>query len=118
MTPALVNTQWVADNLKNPAIRLVEVSVDTSLYDTEHLPGAVNFSWTSQLQDQLRRDIITKEDFEALLSKSGISADTHVVLYGDNNNRFSAYGLMLFKYYGHDNASLMDEAEVEAGRAS
>jgi thiosulfate/3-mercaptopyruvate sulfurtransferase len=97
MTAALVSTQWVTDNLKNPAVRLVEVSVETSLYATEHLAGAVNFSWTTQLQDQVRRDIISQADFEALLSRSGISPTTHVVLYGDNNNWFAAYGFWIFK---------------------
>jgi thiosulfate/3-mercaptopyruvate sulfurtransferase len=108
MTQALVTTQWVADHLHDPSIRVVEVSVETSLYDTEHLPGAVNFSWTSQLQDQVQRDIISREAFEALLSRSGIDTDTHVILYGDNNNWFAAYGFWIFQYYGHDNVSLMD----------
>lgn len=105
---ALVTTQFVAENLDNPAIRIAEVSVETSLYDTEHIPGAVNFSWTTQLQDAVRRDIICQENFENLLSRSGISPDTHVILYGDNNNWFAAYGFWIFKYYGHENVSLMD----------
>jgi thiosulfate/3-mercaptopyruvate sulfurtransferase len=108
MTQALVTTQWVADNLNNPAVRIVEISVETSLYATEHLPGAVNFSWTSQLQDPVRRDIITRDNFEALLSAAGIRLDTHVILYGDNNNWFAAYGFWIFQYYGHENVSLMD----------
>jgi thiosulfate/3-mercaptopyruvate sulfurtransferase len=108
MTKALVTTQWVADNLNNPVVRIVEVSVETSLYDTEHVPGAVNFSWTSQLQDQVQRDIFGKADFEALLSRAGITPETHVVLYGDNNNWFAAYGFWIFQYYGHQNVSLMD----------
>jgi len=108
MTIPLVTTQWVFENLHSPAIRLVEVSVETSLYGTEHLPGAVNFSWTSQLQDQVQRDIISKEDFETLLGSAGITPDTYVVLYGDNNNWFAAYGFWIFKYYGHENVSLMD----------
>jgi thiosulfate/3-mercaptopyruvate sulfurtransferase len=90
MTQALVTTQWVADHLIDPAVRIAEVSVDTSLYETEHLPGAVNFSWTSQLQDQIQRDIISQENFEALLSQAGIAPETHVVLYGDNNNWWKA----------------------------
>jgi thiosulfate/3-mercaptopyruvate sulfurtransferase len=108
MTQALVTTQWVANNQNNPEVRIVEVSVETSLYDSAHLPGAVNFSWTSQLQDQVRRDIIAKEDFEALLSHAGITPETRVVLYGDNNNWFAAYGFWIFQYYGHENVSLMD----------
>ncbi len=108
MTKALVTTQWVADHLNDPNIRIVEVSVETSLYDTEHVPGAVNFSWTSQLQDQVQRDIISKDNFEALLSSAGVTPETHVILYGDNNNWFAAYGFWIFQYYGHLNVSLMD----------
>ncbi len=107
-TPALVTTQWVQDNLNKPGFRLVEVSVETSLYDTEHLPGAVNFSWTVQLQDPVLRDIISQENFEKLLSQSGIAPNTHVILYGDSNNWFAAYGFWIFKYYGHEPVSLMD----------
>ncbi len=108
MTEALVNTQWVADHLNHPGVRIAEISVDTSLYATEHLPCAVDFNWTTQLQDQIRRDIISKGDFENLLSRAGITPETHVILYGDNNNWFAAYGFWIFKYYGHENVSLMD----------
>jgi len=108
MTDALVSTQWVADNLDGGNFRLVEVDVDTSQYETGHVPGAVAFNWQTQLQDQINRDIISKEEFEGLLSKAGVGADTHVVLYGDHNNWFAAYALWLFKYYGHENVSLMN----------
>jgi thiosulfate/3-mercaptopyruvate sulfurtransferase len=106
MAQSLVNTQWVADNTGN--IRLVEVDVDTTQYDTGHIAGAVAFNWQTQLQDQTNRDIISQEEFEKLLSSLGISPSTHVVLYGDNNNWFAAYAFWLFKYYGHENISLMD----------
>jgi thiosulfate/3-mercaptopyruvate sulfurtransferase len=108
VTEALVTTQWVAENLKNPSIRIVEVSVETGLYAGEHLPGAVNFSWKNQLQDSIRRDIITPDDFEHLLGYSGITPHTHVILYGDHSNWFAAYGFWIFKYYGHEPVSLMD----------
>lgn len=106
MVDALVSTQWVADNLNR--IRLVEVDVDTTQYEGGHIAGAVGFNWQSQLQDQVQRDIISKEDFAALLGQAGIGPDTHVVLYGDNNNWFAAYAFWLFKYYGHENVSLMN----------
>jgi thiosulfate/3-mercaptopyruvate sulfurtransferase len=106
MTEPLVSTQWVADNPDK--IRLVEVDVDTTQYAAGHISGAIAFNWQSQLQDGIARDIISKENFEKLLSESGISPDTHVVLYGDNNNWFAAYALWLFKYYGHENVSLID----------
>ena len=106
MVDALVTTQWVADNKDN--IRLVEVDVDTTQYESGHIPDAVGFNWQSQLQDSVQRDIISKEDFSALLGQAVIDNDTHVVLYGDNNNWFAAYAFWLFKYYNHQKVSLMD----------
>ena len=106
MVDALVSTQWVADN--KDSVRLVEVDVDTAQYETGHVPGAVGFNWQTQLQDQIARDIISKEELEKLLSSAGVTPDTHLVLYGDNNNWFAAYALWVLKYYGHENVSLMD----------
>jgi thiosulfate/3-mercaptopyruvate sulfurtransferase len=104
----LVTTQWVADNLDNPKVKLIEVDVDTTAYDEGHAPGAVGFNWTSQLQDQVRRDIISKEGLERLLSEAGVSNDDTVVLYGDNNNWFAAYAFWLLEMYGHKDIKLMD----------
>ncbi len=104
----LVTTQWVADHLADPTVRLVEVDVDTTAYDEGHIPGAVAFNWTSQLQDQVRRDIISKADLEKLLSNAGISNDDTIVLYGDNNNWFAAYAFWLLEMYGHEKLKLMD----------
>jgi thiosulfate/3-mercaptopyruvate sulfurtransferase len=104
----LVTTQWAADHLNDPNIRFVEVDVDTTQYATGHIPGAVAFNWQTQLQDQVARDIISQGDLEKLLSENGISNDTQIVLYGDNNNWFAAYALWLLQYYGHDNVSLID----------
>ena len=106
MTEALVSTQWVADNAAN--VRLVEVDVDTTQYESCHIPCAVSFNWQTQLQDQTNRDIISKESLETLLSEAGITPDTHIVLYGDNNNWFAAYALWVLKYYGHENVSLLN----------
>ena len=106
MTEALVSTQWVADN--KDKIRLIEVDVDTTQYESGHIPGAVAFNWQTQLQNQTLRDIATKEEFEALLSDAGVSPSAHVVLYGDNNNWFAAYAFWLFQLYGHENVSLLD----------
>jgi thiosulfate/3-mercaptopyruvate sulfurtransferase len=108
-TQPLVSTDWVAENLDTPGVRLVEIDVDTSTYAEQgHLPNAIPFNWTSQLQDQVARDIISKENFEALLSSVGITGDDHVVIYGDQNNWFAAYAFWLFKVYGHENVSLMN----------
>lgn len=105
----LVSTEWVAEHLNVAGVRLVEIDVETSTYaEKGHLPGAVAFNWTSQLQDQELRDIITKENFEKLLSENGITKADHVVIYGDNNNWFAAYAFWLFKYYNHENVSLMN----------
>ncbi|MBZ0277741.1 MAG: sulfurtransferase [Anaerolineae bacterium] len=108
MTNALVSTQWAADHQNDSGVRIVEVDVDTAQYETGHIPGAVAFNWQTQLQDQIARDIISRDDLEALLSQAGISRDTHIVLYGDHNNWFAAYALWLLKYYGHERVSLID----------
>jgi thiosulfate/3-mercaptopyruvate sulfurtransferase len=105
---ALVSTQWVSERTDDPKVRLVEVDVDTSAYDKGHIKNAVGWNWQSQLQDNIRRDILNKAQFEELLGKSGIGKDTTVVLYGDNNNWFAAYALWQLKYYGHKDARLMN----------
>jgi thiosulfate/3-mercaptopyruvate sulfurtransferase len=104
----LVSTDWVAQHGSDPGVKLVEVDVDTNAYDEGHIAGAVGFNWTSQLQDQVRRDIISREDLETLLSEAGISSDDTIVLYGDNNNWFAAYAYWVLEMYGHRNLKLMD----------
>jgi thiosulfate/3-mercaptopyruvate sulfurtransferase len=104
----LVTTQWVADHVNDPKIRLVEVDVDTSAYDQGHVAGAVGWNWQSQLQDNIRRDLIDKATLEKLLGQSGISNDTTIILYGDNNNWFAAYAFWQLKYYGHRDVRLMN----------
>jgi thiosulfate/3-mercaptopyruvate sulfurtransferase len=104
----LVSTEWVASHGNDPKIRLVEVDVDTSAYDQGHIAGAVGWNWQTQLQDGVRRDLITKEALEDLLSRSGVSNDTTVILYGDNNNWFAAYAFWQLKYYGHTDVRLMN----------
>lgn len=105
---SLVSTDWVLENLSNPKVVFVEVDEDTTLYDKNHIPGAIRFHWREDLQDGLIRDLVSKEKFEALLSKSGISNDTTVVLYGGNNNWFAAYAFWYFKIYGHADVRLID----------
>jgi thiosulfate/3-mercaptopyruvate sulfurtransferase len=104
----LVSTEWAAQHLNDPNVRLVEVDVDTTAYDQGHIPGAVGWNWQTQLQDNVRRDLITKQALEQLLSRSGISNDTTVLLYGDNNNWFAAYALWQLKYYGHRDVRLIN----------
>ena len=105
---SLVTADWVAENLKNPHVAIIEVDEDTTLYGQGHIENSITFNWREDLQDGLRRDIISKEGFEALLSKSGIANDTTVILYGGNNNWFAAYAYWYFKLYGHQDVRLLD----------
>ena len=105
---SLVSIDWVQENLNNPHVVFVEVDEDTTLYDKGHIQGAITFHWRDDLQDGLIRDLISKEKFEALLSKSGIANDSTVVLYGGNNNWFATYAFWYFKIYGHQDVRLID----------
>jgi thiosulfate/3-mercaptopyruvate sulfurtransferase len=104
----LVSTDWVQAHLDDPAVKIVEVDVDTQAYATGHIPGAVGWNWQTQLQDPLRRDILSRESCERLLGESGIGERDTVVLYGDNSNWFAAYAFWLLKIYGHADVRLMD----------
>ena len=105
---ALVGTDWVAEHKDDANVRLVEVDVDTAAYDLGHVTGAVGWHWQNDLQQRPMRDIPTKAEWEALLSRSGIGNGTTVVLYGDNHNWFAAFAYWLFKLYGHDDVRLMN----------
>ena len=109
----LVETDWVRDHVNDPDIKIVEIDVDTRAYDSGHIPGAIGFNWRSQLQDQVRRDIVSTQKFADLLGGAGISPSDTVILYGDNNNWFAAYGFWLFKLYGHDDVRLMNGGRVK-----
>jgi thiosulfate/3-mercaptopyruvate sulfurtransferase len=104
----LVSTEWVAAHASDPKVRIVEVDVDTKAYDEGHVPGAIAWAWNTQLSDTVRRDILSREQFEALMASSGISNDTTVVIYGDNNNWFAAWAFWQMKIYGHRDARLMN----------
>lgn len=104
----LVDTAWLEQNLKNPDVRIVEVSVNPGLYERGHIQGAVNFSWHTDLVDTVQRDIVSQENFQKLLRDAGVNENTTVVLYGDNNNWFAAWGAWVFDIYGVDNVKLLD----------
>ncbi len=104
----LVSTDWVEQHRKDPKVRLVEVDVDAAAYKEGHIPGAIAWAWNTQLADQVRRDILSKEEFEKLFSDSGISKDTTVVLYGDNNNWFAAWAFWQAKIYGHRDVRILN----------
>ena len=105
---SLVTTDWVAEHGSDANVRLVEVDVDTSSYEKGHIAGAVGWNWQSQLQQTVRRDLVSKEDLESLLGSAGIDNNTTVILYGDNNNWFAAWAFWQLKYYGHDAVKLMN----------
>jgi thiosulfate/3-mercaptopyruvate sulfurtransferase len=110
---ALVDAEWVQAHLTDPTVRLIEVDVDTTAYEQGHIPGAVGFNWQKELQDQVVRAPVSKERLEELLSRAGVTPDTTIVLYGDNNNWFAAWALWILKYYGHRDVRLMNGGRVK-----
>jgi thiosulfate/3-mercaptopyruvate sulfurtransferase len=104
----LVTADWAEKNNGADGLVFVEVDEDTTAYDGGHIPGAVKIDWKLELQDPVRRDFVNKEQFDALMSRKGISNDDTVILYGGNNNWFAAYAYWYFKLYGHRNVKLLD----------
>jgi thiosulfate/3-mercaptopyruvate sulfurtransferase len=104
----LVTTDWLAEHLDDPAVVVAEVDEDPDLYEDGHIPGAVKLHWKDDLQHALVRDVVTREQFERLMTERGISNDTTVVLYGDKNNWFAAYAYWYLKVYGHRDVRLLD----------
>jgi thiosulfate/3-mercaptopyruvate sulfurtransferase len=109
----LVSTDWVAQHLKDPNVRIVESNEDQLLYPSGHIPGAVQVDWAADLNDQLRRDYLDKAGFEKLASKIGITKDTTVVFYGDKNNWWATYAFWVFQLFGHKNARVMDGGRLK-----
>lgn len=105
---ALVDTQWVAEHLDDPTVRIVESNEDILLYDTGHIPGAVHIDWRSDLNDDLERDYIQSPAFGALCARHGISPETTVVFYGDKSNWWACYALWVFRLFGHERVVVMD----------
>jgi thiosulfate/3-mercaptopyruvate sulfurtransferase len=104
----LVSTDWVAEHLTDPKVRLVESNEDLLLYETGHIPGAVKVDWVHDLNDQTVRDYLSPEALEKLLRGHGISEDTTVVFYGDKNNWWATYALWVFRLFGLENLRIMD----------
>jgi thiosulfate/3-mercaptopyruvate sulfurtransferase len=105
---ALISPEWAQQHLDDPKVRFIEVDVDTAAYEQSHLPGAVGWSWTSQLADGIRRDIASREDLQGLLRAAGVEPDTHLVIYGDNNNWFAAWAYWQLKLHGWERVSLLN----------
>ena len=109
----LVSTDWVEQHKDDPKVRLIESNEDTLLYSSGHIPGAVHVDWTSDLNDQIRRDYITRAGFEQLMARTGVSPDTTVVFYGDKNNWWATYAFWVFQLFGHTQARIMDGGRVK-----
>jgi len=109
----VVSTEWVADHLDDPTVRIVEADEDVLLYEVGHIPGAVKLDWHTELQDPLRRDVVDPQSFAALLAGKGIGNDTTVILYGDKNNWYATYTLWLFDLYGHRDVRVMDGGRIK-----
>jgi thiosulfate/3-mercaptopyruvate sulfurtransferase len=105
---ALVSTQWVAEHLDDPSIRILESNEDVLLYDTGHVPGALKLDWHADLNDPLERDYLEPEQFARLVRRLGITPDTTIVFYGDKNNWWATYALWVFRLFGHDKVRVMD----------
>lgn len=104
----LVSTGWVAQHLKDPNVRVVEVDEDVLLYDTGHVPNSVKLDWLAQLNTSPQRDFVTGQDFARLMDNVGIKNDTTIVFYGDRNNWWAAYAYWISKLNGHNNVKVMD----------
>ena len=104
----LVDTDWLGDHLQDPAVRVIEISEDVALYGQGHIPGAAHINWQTQLQDRVRRDWISREQFENLLGSYGIDNASTLVLYGDKNNWFAAYTFWLCKMFGVDRVRILN----------
>ena len=110
---ALVSTEWVAAHTGDPNVRIIESNEDTLLYATGHVPGAVHVDWTSDLNDQVRRDYVERDGFAALMARIGVTPDTTVVFYGDKNNWWACYAFWVFQLFGHTKAHVMDGGRLK-----
>ncbi|MCH8333961.1 sulfurtransferase [Candidatus Sumerlaeota bacterium] len=109
----LVSTDWVAEHIVDPNVRIAESNEDPLLYSSGHIPGAVEIDWAKDLNDQLRRDYLKRDGFSELMSRSGITPDTTVVLYGDRNNWWACYAYWILQLFGHTNARIMDGGRLK-----
>jgi thiosulfate/3-mercaptopyruvate sulfurtransferase len=109
----LASTEWVAEHLHDPNVRLIESNEDVLLYPSGHIPGAVHVDWTADLNDQIRRDYITREGFGQLMSRIGATPETTVVFYGDKNNWWACYAFWVFQLFGHSRARVMDGGRIK-----
>ena len=109
----LVSTEWLAEHLDDPSVRILESDEDVLLYDTGHIPGAQKVDWHEDLNDPLIRDYISAEQFQKLLREKGIDEKSTVVLYGDKNNWWATYALWVFQLFGFTNTRILDGGRIK-----
>ncbi len=109
----LVSTDWVAEHLDDPQVRIIESNEDPLLYTSGHIPGAIEVDWTADLNDPLRRDYLNRNEFEALMSRIGVTPNMLLVFYGDRNNWWATYAFWVFQLFGHINAKIMDGGRLK-----
>jgi thiosulfate/3-mercaptopyruvate sulfurtransferase len=116
----LVTTAWAEEHLTDPRVRILEVDYDpSSAYELGHIPGAALIDWKKDINDTIRRDILSKQQFEQLMERVGATPDTTLVLYGDMRNWFAAFAFWTFKIYGHNDVRLINGGRrkwIEEGR--
>ncbi|MGI9113672.1 MAG: sulfurtransferase [Chthoniobacterales bacterium] len=105
---ALVETDWLAQHLNDPGIRVIESNEDILLYDTGHIPGAVHIDWRADLQDPVIRDYIQPKQFAELCSRNGITPETTCIFYGDKSNWWACYALWAFRLFGHTKVKVLN----------
>ncbi len=109
----LVSTQWVAEHLNDPQVRIIESNEDPLLYPSGHIPGAVEVDWVRDLNHPVIRDYLDREGFEALMRRIGVTPETTVVFYGDKHNWWATYAFWVFQLFGHTNAKIMDGGRLK-----
>lgn len=110
---SVAQPDWLEANLDNPKVRIIEVSTEPGIYERGHIKNAIKFVWHTDLVDTVNRDIINAKNFSKLVQKAGISDDTTVVLYGDKNNWFAAWGAWIFNIYGQKDVRVLDGGRVK-----
>jgi thiosulfate/3-mercaptopyruvate sulfurtransferase len=110
---AVAQPDWLEQNIDNPKVRIIEVSTEPGIYERGHIKNSVKLVWHTDLVDTVNRDIISQAKFTALVQKAGIDEDTTVVLYGDKNNWFAAWGAWIFNIYGQKDVRVLDGGRVK-----
>ena len=109
----LISTEWLADHLDDPKIKIIESNEDPLLYASGHIPGAFEVDWTRDLNDPVRRDYLDRSGFEALMRRIGATEDTTLIFYGDKNNWWATYALWVFELFGHTHSKILDGGRIK-----